>query len=526
MLAAAAATAGDRRRAEASPNPGRTVLLGKRTNKSGCRTGTLPDRRCSPGAFSIGLTTSVVCSPRFRTAPYTAIPTKLRQSVAAEYGLAPTQFARAYVLDHLVPVGIGGASDMSNFFPLRRSGPAYPLKRRLDAKLHSLVCAGRMELNAARVAIADNWQSLYQKVFASTPPHVAPASGSGGKGMAVGLSSIQHITVDGFTRAYKTYRPPSLNDTTIKSGVPLIMFLPDAAGSSCFPKSSYDALVDCDLGTSLNPNAGEIGLSLWPAEADKIGAIVVYPDEIPSTCLNAPRTSPLCNPVWGGRTGNEAKFVNDVLDEVETSQTRGANVDPNQVYLTGFYAGATIVELFACQQPPGGRAVFDNDYSGAGGRYEGFGVEISGQLGVAPVNRVYKPCSWPGGPGRPTIQITSKGDDLFTFDDATFRGTGGPGSGLYCPAMSDGSPCFVKASGSAADYADHYGCDTTPVTTTVSTPAYGSYTKSDFDGCQSGAYEWISLGTSQSNAPPHTMPAVNRMINAPDLIWSFWSRNR
>jgi poly(3-hydroxybutyrate) depolymerase len=497
------------------------------TKHSSCRLGVTPDRRCSPGAYWSGLTRTVLCSARFRPSAAGGIPRAVQHSTAIQYGLSPGQLGKTVVIDHLVPVGIGGSGDIANLFPLGRTATGYALKQKLDAKLRTLVCAGQMGLRSAQSAIAANWQALYQKVFAAAPAATpAPLGGTGGKGMDVGLSAIQHIDVGGFTRAYKTYRPSSLQDGAAKGGVPLVMFLPDAAGTSCFPKASYDALVDCDLGTSASSGGGEIPLSLWPAEADKVGAIVVYPDEIPSTCVNAPRASSLCNPVWGGSTGNEATFVNKVLNEVETSQARGANIDPSRVYLTGFYAGATIAELFACQEPPGGRAVFNNDYSGSADAFKGFGIELSGQLGVAPANRVYKPCSWPSGPGRPTIQITSKGDDLFMYDDATFRGTGGIGSGLYCPAMSDGSPCLVKASASAADYSSHYGCNTTPVSSVVSTPVYTSYTQSDYTGCQSGAYEWISLGTAQSNAPPHTMPAVDRMINAPDLIWSFWSRNR
>src|SRR4051812_4545584 len=45
---------------------GVTVRLLSPTRTSGCALGVLPDRRCSPGAYSKGLTTKVICAADFR----------------------------------------------------------------------------------------------------------------------------------------------------------------------------------------------------------------------------------------------------------------------------------------------------------------------------------------------------------------------------------------------------------------------------------------------------------------------------
>src|SRR5207253_2129875 len=66
---------------------GRTVLLGPRTKTGGCTLGANPDRRCSPGAYSSGLTSQLLCSPSFRTSSIRHVPQSLKFAVEQEYGL-------------------------------------------------------------------------------------------------------------------------------------------------------------------------------------------------------------------------------------------------------------------------------------------------------------------------------------------------------------------------------------------------------------------------------------------------------
>jgi hypothetical protein len=145
----------------------KTVRLGLRTKKAGCRLGPLPDRRCSPGAYYAGLTRAVLCSSRFNASSIPAVPESEKHAVEVEYGVTPKGYGSTLEIDHIVPVEIGGSNDISNLFPERP--PGYRVKDMLQDKLHYLVCSGAMTLHTAQVGIAANWQALYKKVFGIAP---------------------------------------------------------------------------------------------------------------------------------------------------------------------------------------------------------------------------------------------------------------------------------------------------------------------------------------------------------------------
>ena len=67
-------------------------------------------------------------------------------------------------LVQLVPSTLGGTNDKQNLWPLpasREFGPAQ--KKALDEKLHSMVCAGTIELKVAQDALKKNWMEAYKK---------------------------------------------------------------------------------------------------------------------------------------------------------------------------------------------------------------------------------------------------------------------------------------------------------------------------------------------------------------------------
>jgi len=145
---------------------GQTVLIAHPTRTAGCRRGALPDRRCSPGAYSSGLTRAVICSASFRTGTVRNVPQSEKFAVEREYGMPARLYGRTIEIDHIVPLELGGSNVPANLFPEPSSGPAsYHVKDRLENRLHDLVCAGRLSLAAARRGIATNWESLYLRVF-------------------------------------------------------------------------------------------------------------------------------------------------------------------------------------------------------------------------------------------------------------------------------------------------------------------------------------------------------------------------
>lgn len=160
LLASAAAAA-------RAVDVGKTVLLAPRTKTVGCTLGSVPDRRCSPGAYSSKLTKAVICSADFRTSEIRDVPTSLKHEVEVEYGLTPKPYGHALEIDHIVSLELGGSNDVANLFPERH--PGYHAKDRLENRLHDPVCEGTRGLRATQRRIATDWRALYRDVFGVAP---------------------------------------------------------------------------------------------------------------------------------------------------------------------------------------------------------------------------------------------------------------------------------------------------------------------------------------------------------------------
>jgi hypothetical protein len=149
---------------------GGTVLLGLRTRTAACARGSLPDRRCSPGAYYSALTTSVLCGSTFRTSTIRNVPKSEKYAVESEYGLEPAHYGRAIEIDHVVPLELGGSNSIANLFPEPGAGAAsYHVKDRLENRVRALVCTGALGLATARKQMAADWEALYRRVFGSAP---------------------------------------------------------------------------------------------------------------------------------------------------------------------------------------------------------------------------------------------------------------------------------------------------------------------------------------------------------------------
>jgi hypothetical protein len=146
---------------------GATVLLARQTKTSGCTLGVNPDRRCSPGAYSAGLSRSVLCSTGFHTGTIRHVPDSERHAVEVEYGLAPRGYGSTLEIDHIISLELGGSNSVANLYPER--APGFHVKDKLENQLHQLVCAGSITLRGAQKGIAQNWQTLYARVFGTRP---------------------------------------------------------------------------------------------------------------------------------------------------------------------------------------------------------------------------------------------------------------------------------------------------------------------------------------------------------------------
>ena len=126
-----------------------------------------PDPRLTPGAV---LTTdaAVVCAPGYgRSVRHT--PGWIETFVYREYGIDRGQ--GCYEVDHLIPLGIGGANVSANLWP--ESYDTQPwnaaVKNQLDDFLHDEVCAGRIPITQAQKDIAEDWIAAYRKYIGPEP---------------------------------------------------------------------------------------------------------------------------------------------------------------------------------------------------------------------------------------------------------------------------------------------------------------------------------------------------------------------
>jgi hypothetical protein len=70
-----------------------------------------------------------------------------------------------YELDHIIPIGLGGAVlDRRNLLLQRRSGASNAhMKDQLEHQLSIMVCAGDATLTGARHEIGTDWRAAYKK---------------------------------------------------------------------------------------------------------------------------------------------------------------------------------------------------------------------------------------------------------------------------------------------------------------------------------------------------------------------------
>jgi hypothetical protein len=86
--------------------------------------------------------------------------------IMGEYGL-PTGPHPDFEIDHLIPLGIGGADDDRNLWPEPRRliEPLWNAERKdeLEWQLRELVCEGALDVQEAQKAIADDWTEAYRR---------------------------------------------------------------------------------------------------------------------------------------------------------------------------------------------------------------------------------------------------------------------------------------------------------------------------------------------------------------------------
>jgi hypothetical protein len=139
-----------------------------------------PNPALTPGATDPVVTQSNVSSTictRGYSSTVRNVSTQTKHGIYAAYGIPRSQ-QRNYVIDHLVPLEVGGANDPKNLWPEPKADAK--VKDKLENQMHASVCNGGITLTLAQgMFTAYAWQSTAASataVPATAPPTAAPAT--------------------------------------------------------------------------------------------------------------------------------------------------------------------------------------------------------------------------------------------------------------------------------------------------------------------------------------------------------------
>src|SRR5450631_2997620 len=121
----------------------------------------LPDPKLTPGAVTTTDKMTICQQGYSKSVRHTS--GQLKHQIYTEYGI--DRDAGHYEIDHLIPLGIGGADTRENLWPESRDTQPWNagMKDRLENYLHVEVCAGNIVVQDAQKAIAADWIAAYRK---------------------------------------------------------------------------------------------------------------------------------------------------------------------------------------------------------------------------------------------------------------------------------------------------------------------------------------------------------------------------
>jgi hypothetical protein len=172
LVTAAVAVAVGAQPAPRTP-PAPTVASACHARLSG--TDWLPDPVCTPGALNPRVTPDniwvTICVDGWATKerkayfPYPASE-RVKTRMVMLYGQYAGSSLRAYEMDHLLPISLGGdPADPRNLWP--EAPASWNPKDSVEASVRAQVCSGRMPLEVAQAAFEGDWTLLKAAVVAS-----------------------------------------------------------------------------------------------------------------------------------------------------------------------------------------------------------------------------------------------------------------------------------------------------------------------------------------------------------------------
>jgi hypothetical protein len=180
----------------------------------------LPDRHCTPGGIDPAVTQediqSTICvsgyTARVRPPEAETEAFKFNDAYPA-YGISSSDQSE---LDHLVPLELGGDNAAANLWPEVGSVPNP--KDRVEDALNSAVCAGRVSLAAAQIAIARDWETAESRLGIGAPvraPSPAPTSARPTAGLSCRASVSNSSPADYTTVTIYVHTAAGASVTTV-----------------------------------------------------------------------------------------------------------------------------------------------------------------------------------------------------------------------------------------------------------------------------------------------------------------------
>ncbi len=151
------------------------LLLPFRKSVQSVSEGPEPNAAWTPGAVQL-VSREVVCSASEDKESH-PIAASTAQEVFHRYGIHEPD-PRAYEVDYLIPLDLGGSEDRRNLWPQPYTTGMWNshVKDALEDRLRSLVCQGKLDLATAQRDLAHDWIAAYKKYFQTNKPlltHVA-----------------------------------------------------------------------------------------------------------------------------------------------------------------------------------------------------------------------------------------------------------------------------------------------------------------------------------------------------------------
>ena len=130
----------------------------------------LPITKITPGAINLAVTQSnistTICKSGWTATirPSSSYTSKLKKGqLSGTYSYYSNKVMGDYEEDHLISLQLGGSpTSVKNLWPQPYAGSiGARAKDQVETKLKRLICAGKITLKTAQLAIASNWYQAY-----------------------------------------------------------------------------------------------------------------------------------------------------------------------------------------------------------------------------------------------------------------------------------------------------------------------------------------------------------------------------